>query len=213
MRSRRDVLNYGLIVLLGTLLLACQAEYGVPLVYEYPPVTGKTIEAPEGTIVIVDQRTDKTLDKFIAPNVPDAIKAAMSRELAATGCMNLPGNPNAGCSPVQIKATLLESSVEVPGHGAKETGMVIAAAAGGMLGAIMAGKGDTDVVGEVKMLVHVRNVQTGADWEGTWTGATTTRIPKMYMDTPQMYSKALGGAVKDAMSHLPGTLARVGIQP
>lgn len=227
-KSACAICSYFVPMLLVIGMLGCASKPPhVPLVYEYPIVGKPLIKSAETAIVVDDQRTDKTLDNFIAPNVPDAIKSVISRELPATGCMGnaMPGNSDEGCSPVQIRVQLLSTSVSVPGRETKQAGVVIATVAAALLAPVpgmsiaaaqagtAAGRPETDVVGEVRMHVHIHNVRSGADWEETWIGANTCRVPIMYMDKPQTNSKALGGAIKDAMSHLPDALAHVGIEP
>jgi hypothetical protein len=193
-------------ILLSIALLGCATEPPrVPLVYEYPNATRQMAKSIENAITVEDQRTDKDLDKYLISSVPDSIKNVLSRELSAIVPIegstpgSTVGNP---LPPVQIHVKLQETTVEVANRGSKKAAVFF----------VGVGAGDADVVGEIKMAVHVHNVQSGADWEETWEGASTTRIPAVYMDSSQMFAKALGGAVKDAMSHLPGALSRVGIE-
>jgi hypothetical protein len=73
-------------------------------------------------------------------------------------------------------------------------------------------RNNTSIVGAVQMRVHFHNVQSGADWEDIWDGVTTVKVPIADKDLPQTNSKALGGAVKDAMSHLPDALLHIGFE-
>jgi hypothetical protein len=192
-------------------------------VYEYPRGTKQKAKLAEGLIVVADQRTDKSLDKFISVSVPDVIRGVLSREIAATGCMDgsLPGNPEVNTLPVQIQVDLLKTSVEVPSHVSNAenalgaAGLIAGLVTGGvaLVPLVQYEYNYTDVVGEIQMRVHFHNVQSGIEWEDTWTGATTIRVPIADKGTPQTNSKTFGAALKDAMSHLPDALAHVGIEP
>jgi hypothetical protein len=209
-------LNYCFLVMLTIILPGCLPSLpAVPLVYEYPITAKQPGKLIDEIVVISDERMDKSSDEFISPSLPVTIKSVMSRELIATGCVDsylTGGSYENRKPPIQIKVQLLESSVDVPGRAGHEAGMVIGSALT-PLGFIMASKGDVEAIGKVKMLVHVHNEQSGADHEETWTGVKAITFPKLHMNSSQMYSKALGAALKDAMNHLAGSLARVGINP
>jgi hypothetical protein len=115
--------------------------------------------------------------------------------------------------PVRIRVQLQAATAGVVGRDAKVAGAYVGLLGGGVVGAVVAGIQKGDIVAEVQMRVHVHNVQSGADCEDTWTGVNNIRTMVADMDSYQFSSRALAGAVKQAMSNLPGILACVGIEP
>jgi hypothetical protein len=217
MNVNRKMRNYSFTFMLCLVVVGCSsAPIRVPLVYQGPTTAREQTKLAEGVIRVDDQRQDKSLDAFISPSVPEAIRSAMSRELAAAVCVpgSTHGNPaEALALPVQIQVQLIQAAAGVPGHDGKVAGQWVGVLAGGIVGGAVVALSKTDVVGEVQMRVHAHNVQSGADCEDTWTGVNTIKEAKGNMDSSQTISKVFGGAVKQAMSNLPGILTCVGLEP
>lgn len=212
--SRKHV--YGSLLILCLLIAGCSSPPArVPLAYEGPATAKNLTRLAESMILVEDRRQDKELDTFIYPNVPDAIRTAMSRELVASGYLSAPLSGSSGESrtmPIAIKVQLLVAGAGVPGHAGKDAGRTAGVLAGPVVGAVVASV-ETDVIGEVQMRVQVHNVQSGADCEDSLTGVNSLRTIVGNMDSSQTYSKAFGGAVKQAMSNLPTILSCAGITP
>ena len=215
-------------LLYALLLMGCPTPARIPLVYDYPRVSAETAKLSEGSVTVEDRRRDSSFDQFIAGGMPATIKHIIERELAARWETPRDPSPADGHAPIgwvavdqgtcvhqpillHLQVQLSETSVEIP----KKAGMTTALVTGFLLlppplAAAASEHSEANVYGHVQMGIQARNPRSGALCEDVWIGDATIKTPWSHVDNSQIYAKALGAAVKDAVWHLAGVLRCVG---
>ena len=211
-RARSSVLTMRLVALLCALLLVGCSTARVPLVYDYPMVSGGIAKVDEDTVAVEDRREDSSLDRYIAGGMPATIEHIVERELAARRQIaHDPSAADAKPTPLHLQIQLSETSVEIPKKDGMTAAMITSILLFGILAMPAFEHSNADVIGRVQMRVLASTPTSGALCEDIWQGKATLKTPWSHVDNSQTYAKALGAAVKDAMSHLPSTVRCVGV--
>ena len=174
----------------------------VPLAYEFPK-----LNQSEGTLVVgfarvLDERADFSLDQSIAPNVLSAFATVASYETRSLNCfrevreLNEISDSALSDVDILIQMSLVDVSITVPTRASVTAGVAAGTLLLGQLGTVLAGRGESIVIGHAHIGVTISDLKSGQIHQRQFEKQAARKVPSLYIATPATESSVAGKAIK-----------------